>query len=143
MNNFLPNVQELFDAKGEPLGAILGPEAWALVREQILSRHGEPVPVREIAEPMGDWRDLVASWDFKYPVDLDVRCPLCGNETSDWEHDDPRKFMLTAANFGGLVTFRCLGCQAKIMKRHFKDIVKVEVKPFLPEKSARNLGRSK
>jgi len=141
MNASLPNVQELFDAKGESLGAILGPEAWALVRELVLAHYALPTPAPEIAEPLGDWRDLVAFWDFKYPVDLDVKCTLCGNETSDWEHDAPRKFQLTAANLGGLVTFRCLGCQAKIMKRHFKDTIKVEVKPFIPEKSVRNLGR--
>jgi len=141
MNAALPNVQEMFDAEGNPLGAILGPEAWGLVRELVLAHYAPPAAARELVEPLSDWRDLVAFWDFKYPVDLDVKCTLCGNETGDWEHDAPRKFQLTAANLGGLVTFRCLGCQAKIMKRHFKDTINVEVKPFVPEKSTRNLGR--
>ena len=138
----LPDFQELFDATGQPLGALLGPEAWALVRDTVLSRFAPgslAAPV--LAEPMEDWRALVKSWDFKYPVDLDVACPLCGNASPDWERDEPRKFLLTAANFGGLVTFRCLGCQAKILKRHFKDCLKVEAKPFQPEKSIRNTGR--
>jgi hypothetical protein len=136
----LPDFKEIFDAHGQPLGAFLGPEAWLLVREAVLARFApEPAPA---SEPLQDWRDFVQFWDFKYPVDLDVACPLCGNKTDDWEHDEPRKFLLTAANLGGLVSFRCLGCQAKIIKRHFKDVIKVEARPFQDQKSTRNLGRS-
>jgi hypothetical protein len=138
----LPEVQELFDAEGKPLGALLGPEAWALVRETVLSRYAPAQPAAPaIAEPLQDWRDLVQFWDFPYPVDHDVTCGECGNTTSAWELDEPRKFLLNAANLGGLVTFRCQVCQAKILKRHFKDCIKVETKPFQPEKSVRNLGR--
>lgn len=133
--------QELFDAKGQPLGALLGPEAWALVREAVLARYGKAEPAAEVVEPIQDWRDLVQCWDFKYPVDHDVNCELCGNATSAWELDEPRRFVLTAANLGGLVAFRCLGCGAKIIKRHFKDSIKVETRPFVDEKSPRNLGR--
>lgn len=143
MHTTLPDFQELYDAKGQCLGALLGPEAWALVREQILARFApEAAEPADVSEPIQDWNDLVQFWDFKYPVDVDVACPLCGNSTADWQHDEPRKFHLTAANLGGLVTFRCLGCQAKVMKRHFKDCIKVEAKPFVAEKSARNLGRA-
>jgi hypothetical protein len=143
----LPDFQEIFDASGSPLGAFLGPDAWALVREIVLARFASaPASVPASAplpeEPLTDWRELVQFWDFKYPVDLDVACPLCGNTSADWEHDEPRKFLLTAANLGGLVSFRCLGCQAKVIKRHFKDVIKVEARPFQPEKSVRNLGRS-
>lgn len=139
-----PEFQELFDAEGNPLGALLGVEAWTLVRDQVLARFAPQPPAAASLppEPIQDWRDLVAFWDFKYPVDLDVRCS-CGNQTDDWEHDEPRKFHLTAANLGGLVAFRCLKCQAKVIKRHFKDEVTVEIKPFVHEKSARNLGRSR
>ena len=145
MSAIWPDFQELFDAEGHSLGALLGPEAWAYVRERILARYASaatPAPVAPPAEPLGDWRDLLAFWDFQYPVDLDVKC-TCGNETADWEHDEPRKFLLTAANLGGLVSFHCLHCQAKVIKRHFKDSITVEVKPYIPEKSARNLGRSR
>ncbi len=135
--------QELYDAEGQPLGAFLGPEAWALVREAVLARYAQPAPPPEASEPLQDWRDLVQFWDFKYPVDHDVACEVCGNSTSAWELDEPRKFVLTAANLGGLVAFRCLGCGAKILKRHFKDSIKVETRPFIEEKSPRNLGRGK
>lgn len=134
--------QELFDASGKPLGALLGPDAWALVRETVLA-HFAPQTAPVVEEPIQDWRDLVQFWDFNYPVDHDVTCELCGNSTNAWELDEPRKFMLTAANLGGLVAFRCQGCQAKILKRHFKDCIKTEAKPFQPEKSVRNLGRGK
>lgn len=136
----LPDVQELFDAQGLPLGAILGPEAWSLVRETVLARYA-PSPPPAAVEPLQDWQALVEFWGFNYPVDLDVACPLCGNQSADWQQDEPRKFQLTAANLGGLVAFRCLGCQAKVIKRHFKDCIKIEAKPFTPERAARNLGR--
>ena len=137
-----PEFQELFDAQGQPLGALLGPEAWSLVREAVLARFSPAeAAAPAIEEPLQDWRDLVQFWDFPYPVDHDVACAACGNTTSAWELDEPRKFLLTAANLGGLVTFRCQSCQAKILKRHFKDGIKVETRPFLPEKSVRNLGR--
>lgn len=134
--------QELFDCEGKALGALLGPEAWELVREIVLS-HFAPVPAALPArpEPMQDWLDLVAFWDFPYPVDRDVSCSVCGTSTDNWEQDEPRKFFLTAANLGGLVTFCCATCQAKVMKRHFKDAIKVETRPYQPEKSVRNLGR--
>jgi hypothetical protein len=142
MNPISPEFQELFDANGQCLGAFLGLEAWQTVRDLVLARFApSQAPAPEVEEPLQDWSDLVQFWDFKYPVDLDVQCSLCGNETNDWQTDEPRKFRLTAANLGGLVTFRCLGCQAKIMKRHFKDTIKIEVKPFLPAKSSRNMGR--
>jgi hypothetical protein len=138
----IPGFQEIFDAQGQPLGAILGPEAWACVREIVVQRFSTPPIAAEKPEPLEDWRALVLSWDFKYPVDLDVTCPLCGSASADWEHDSPRKFMLTAANMGGLVSFRCLSCQARILKRHFYDTVKVEAVAFTPEKSLRNKGRA-
>ena len=135
-----PEFQEIFDESGAPLGAILGPEAWEMVREDVLARFA-PAPKLEATEPMQDWRDLVQFWGFSYPVDIDCHCPLCGNQTDDWEHDEPRKFILTAANLGGLVAFRCLGCKAKVLKRHFKDVIKVDATPFQEERSVRNLGR--
>jgi len=142
MNSNASDVQKIFNEQGQPLGAILGPKAWAMVRDEILKTFGgQPGPRALPAEPLEDWRILVQSWDFKYPVDLDVACPVCGNTTENWELDEPRKFWLTAANFGGLVTFHCLGCQAKIMKRHFKDVIKVEARPYTPERVNRNLGR--
>ena len=136
MNSVHPEFQEIFDAEGNCLGAILGSDAWLLVRDKILAKYQATLSVAsEVPEPMQDWNDLVQYWDFKYP------CSICGNETVDWQRDEPRKFYLTAANLGGLVTFKCLGCNSKIMKRHFKDSIKVEAKPFVPEKTARNLGR--
>lgn len=138
----IPGFQEIFDAQGQPLGAILGPEAWASVREVVLQHFSAPAAEPETVEPLDDWRVLVKNWDFRYPVDLDVACPLCGNESADWEQDSPRKFALNAANMGGLVSFRCLSCQARILKRHFYDRIKVEAQPYSPERSLRNKGRA-
>jgi hypothetical protein len=139
--NDIPDFQEIFDVNGQALGAILGPEVWAAVREEVLQRFSAPIAEPLHPEPLDDWRSLVLHWDFRYPVDLDCSCPVCGNESTDWEHDSPRKFMLTAANMGGLVSFRCLSCQARIIKRHFYDTIKIEAVPFAPERSVRNKGR--
>jgi len=136
-----PDFQEIFDAQGTPLGAILGPAAWALVRETVLGRFASPAAEPVMPEPLADWEGLVQTWDFVYPVDLDVAC-TCGNASADWRHDEPRKFWLLAANMGGLVTFRCLACQSRILKRHFDDAIVVEVRPFTPEKCLRNKGRA-
>jgi len=137
------DIQEIFDAQGNSLGALLGPEAWRIVRGDVLARLAPNLaaPVAALPEPLQDWAELVQFWDFKYPVDVDVACPQCGNQTMDWQLDAPRKFLLTAANLGGLVTFKCLACQSKVLKRHFKDTIRVEVKPYMPEKTARNVGR--
>lgn len=135
-----PAFQEMYDKSGEATGAILGPEAWLLVRDIILTRFAPTAPA-EKPEPLSDWNELVQFWDFKYEVDRDCACTLCGNSTENWELDEPRKFRLTAANLGGLVVFRCMSCKAKVLKRHFKDVIKVEVTPFQEERSTRNLGR--
>jgi len=135
-----PAFEEIYNKSGEPLGALLGPEAWLLVRDIILTRFAPAAPT-EKPEPISDWNELKQFWDFKYPIDYDCTCPLCGNATENWELDEPRKFRLTAANLGGLVTFRCMSCKAKILKRHFKDVVKVDATPFQEERSVRNLGR--
>jgi hypothetical protein len=50
--------------------------------------------------------------------------------------------MLNAANMGGLVSFRCLSCQARVIKRHFYDKIKVDATPFKAEKGIRNKGRA-
>ena len=135
-----PAFQEIFDKSGQPLGALLGPEAWELVRQTVLDHFG-PKQVAEKPEPIEGWRELLAFWDFNYPVDLDCNCPICGNMTDDWQQDEPRKFRLTAANLGGLVTFRCMGCQAKVTKLHFKNEIKVKAIAFQDERCPRNLGR--
>jgi DNA-directed RNA polymerase subunit RPC12/RpoP len=80
---------------------------------------------------MDDWELLKKYWDFQYAVDTDVFCENCGNTTENWEQDHPRKFYLKAASLGGLVTFQCAQCSARILKKHFKDSIKVELLPFL------------
>jgi len=122
---------KLFDEQGNLLGVFLAAELWKKV-EPVLAPYlpsAVPAAAPVLPEPLTDWATLQEFWDFSYPVDTDVQCPECGNETSDWQRDDPRKFRLVACNLGGLVRFECQGCKARIMKRHFKDKITVEVKP--------------
>ena len=131
---------ELFDAAGTPRGLLLSPELWAAVADQVRPillkalPHVDPAyrpEPEERPEPMDEWDTLLAYWDFAYPPSRDVTCEHCGNTTSDWTQDTPRKFRLRAANLGGQVTFQCQACRALVLKKHFKKHVAVECRPYV------------
>lgn len=135
-----PHFLELFDAKGAPRGVHISPELWALCQDAVLPGLTKalyqldpacrPEPV-EKPEPMAEWEQLLAYWDFTYPPAYDVHCDCCGAKTEDWRADDPRTFRLRNANLGGLVTFQCSACKALVLKKHFKKHLTVECKPFV------------
>ncbi|NDV19979.1 hypothetical protein GO013_11155 [Pseudodesulfovibrio sp. JC047] len=137
------HINELFDKDGNLIGALLSAEAWTTVKKPVLDtlgivdNHAEP----ERPEPLADWETLKQYWDFPYPVDTDVACEHCGNSTQDWAKDDPRLFRLSSANLAGLVCFKCMKCQAKILKRHFKDEITTECTPFQSSKISSKEGR--
>ncbi len=127
-------IQEIYDKDSNFLGTFISHELWLEVRSEImpvLEGHLAPDDRGEkpVAEPLQDWEVLKKYWDFKYPVDTDVHCSLCGNETENWQEDDPRKFLLKAASLGGLVSFECRQCGARVTKRHFKDQINVTAQP--------------
>jgi len=126
------HINELYDKDGNLIGALLSAEAWGAVRNDVLSTLGleEKVQVESTPEPTSDWETLQEYWDFPYPVDTDVQCDNCGNATEEWAADEPRKFRLTSANLAGLVSFKCMTCQAKVSKKHFKDEIRTECTPF-------------
>ncbi|PTN36524.1 hypothetical protein [Desulfonatronum sp. SC1] len=121
-----------FDAQGKPLGVFIPFALWEQLDQKTRNALERPTAkFQEIKEPIGDWEMLVSCWDFPYPVDTDVHCRLCDNQTQDWQQDNPRKFLLKAANLGGLVSFECAQCQARIRKNHFKDAIDVNcTQPF-------------
>ena len=132
------HVIEIFDKEGNSLGAIIDAEAWPafkpiLAREfGLFSQHGpEAKP-----EPMQDWEYLQQYWDFPYPPDYDVTCGHCGQQTENWSKDDPRLFRLRAASLSGLVTFICQNCNARIIKKHFKNEILSETHPYLEDKDS-------
>ncbi|BDQ34263.1 hypothetical protein [Pseudodesulfovibrio portus] len=137
------HINELYDKDGNLVGALLTAEAWAVVRDQVMSALGvvETPVEQERPEPISEWETLKEYWDFQYPVDVDVACENCGNSTEDWTADDPRLFRLTSANLAGLVAFTCTQCRAKITKRHFKDKVTTECAPYRDSKITRKEGR--
>jgi len=137
------HINELYDKDGKLIGALLTAEAWSHVRETVMSALGiqEKPAVAPIKEATGDWETLKQYWDFAYPVDMDVACAHCGNSTEDWSADEPRKFYLTSANLAGLVSFKCTACQAKVLKKHFKDEIVTECTPYRPEKDLNKEAR--
>ncbi|WP_319582738.1 hypothetical protein [uncultured Pseudodesulfovibrio sp.] len=137
------HINELFDKDGNLIGALLTAEAWNAVRDQVMTALGiqETPAVEEKPEPTADWDLLTQYWDFPYPVDMDVACENCGNKTENWSEDDPRRFRLTSANLAGLVAFKCMDCQAKVVKKHFKDEIVTECTPYLEEKITSKEGR--
>ncbi|WP_462324452.1 hypothetical protein [Desulfoplanes sp.] len=130
------NITPLYDTQGTMFGVFISPDLWKAIASEvqpIIDRHIEksrpPVP-----EPMDDWNRLLDFWDFPYGVDMDVTCEQCGNTTQDWTADDPRKFRLKAANIGGMTTFQCMECKARITKQHFKDKIACTCTPFSEKK---------
>jgi len=137
------HIHELFDKEGNPIGALLSAEAWTVVKDQVNATLGivDKSAKPERPEPISDWETLKEYWDFPYPVDTDVHCELCGNKTNDWTADEPRLFRLTSANLAGLVSFKCMNCQAKVVKKHFKDEIRTECSPFHESKIKSKEGR--
>jgi len=134
-----PAVLYLFDESETLRGVQLSAEVWAKV-EHLVRPHlpsSAPVAEPEQPEPLADWETLTQYWDFRYPHDYDVTCGACGQSTRDWREDEPRKFRLRGATLGGLVTFQCMDCKARILKRHFKDQIKTETQPFHEKKDPR------
>jgi hypothetical protein len=139
-----PYFSELHDDKGALLGAFVSASVWERAKDALLPIIQETLsqidPSRIQAEtkpappePMADLNLLLEYWDFTYPFTYDVACECCGATTDDWRKDDPRKFRLMAANIGGLVNYQCQGCQARVIKRHFKKHASSECRPFVQE----------
>ncbi len=123
-------ISYLVDAQGKPQGVVLDEELWARVRDHVLGVLERLCPSeRVIPEPMGDYVLLEKYWDLRYELPTDVSCEVCGATTENWREDEPRKFVLRAANMGGLLAFQCEACKARITKRHFKDKVTVTCAP--------------
>lgn len=135
------NIVHAFDAQGNPLGVFIPFAVWEQLDQHIRQALDAPnKQLQQIKEPIDDWEMLVSCWDFPYPVDTDVACQVCENQTQDWKQDSPRKFHLKAANLGGLVSFECCSCQARIRKNHFKDAIEVTCTPpvskYFPDASS-------
>lgn len=136
----IKHFQPLFDEHRNLLGVLLSPDLWkkgeARLSPVIDALLNELEPGREAVqpEPIKDWELLAQYWDFQYPLPTDVQCSLCGAQTDNWQADEPRKFRLKSANIGGLVNFQCQGCQARIIKKHFKKHVDVDCRPFSEKK---------
>jgi len=121
----------LYDNKGNFLGVMLGPELWEKTKHTIapILEAAKPQEEKIKPEPLHDWENLKAYWDFRYPVNMTVHCDACDNDTEDWEQDAPRKFRLKACNIGGLMRFECQKCRGIVTKRHFKDKIQCTCTP--------------
>lgn len=125
-------IRYVVDAQGQPQGVLLDEEMWRHVCKHVLAVLERHCPSEKaFVEPMADYELLVKYWDLRYDLPTDVSCETCGATTSDWQADEPRKFILRAANMGGLLSFQCQSCTSRVTKRHFKDKVTVTCTPHL------------
>jgi hypothetical protein len=128
-------IQPLYNETGNLQGVFISAAIWTEHQNQLeailfsqQSPESRSHPVKP--EPIKDWEHFLSYWDFNYPVEKIVKCENCGSHTEDWTADDPKKFMLKAANLGGLVSFQCIECRHRVTKKHFKDHICYECKPF-------------
>jgi len=143
---FKKDIQGFYNEQGDLLGVYISAKLWQKISadiDSILERALKEINqddtkekdgLDSIKEPVEDWENFLKFWDFRYPVEKKAVCQHCGNQTEDWQMDSPRKFVLTAANLGGLVSFFCTKCKARIIKRHFKDKIVYETIPFVERK---------
>ncbi|GAB7021623.1 hypothetical protein [Salidesulfovibrio brasiliensis] len=133
------HIRELYDKDGTLIGCLLTAEAWQAAGDQIKELLGlkEEVQQPKAKEPVQEWNTLKEYWDFPYQPKNDVRCDECGSSTEDWLQDEPRKFTMTSATLGGLVSYRCEKCRSRVQKKHFKDEVVFECTPYLDSKTER------
>lgn len=121
-DHFLP----LYDSNGTLYAVLLSADLWLRYRHKLepqvnaLLEEMEPT-VRP--EPLHEWEEFKAYWDFKYPLCADVSCGNCGAHTDNWLEDPQKLFRLRSAQLGGLVVFGCNSCGATVRKKHFKDHV--------------------
>ncbi|BDV00206.1 hypothetical protein TDMWS_02910 [Thermodesulfomicrobium sp. WS] len=128
-------IRYLVDAQGNRQGVLIDEALWPYVERAVLAALERLCPQeRVIPEPLADYELLQKNWDFRYPFCEAVECATCGAATENWRRDEPRKFMLRAANLGGLVAYQCLACKSRITRRHFKDKVSITCTPPCPER---------
>ncbi|MFO7728282.1 MAG: hypothetical protein R6X11_08130 [Desulfonatronovibrio sp.] len=131
---FNKQVQPLYNETGRLMGVFIAADKWfenekdleaILFPGQSSQSSPEARP-----EPVKDWEVFLSYWDFNYPEEKKVKCDNCGSNTEDWSQDNPRKFVLKAANIGGMVSFQCQQCSFRVTKKHFKDHICYECTPF-------------
>ena len=119
----------LYDSSGELYAVLLSADFWSRNRHKLeplfLSMIEEVEPVVR-PEPLQEWDEFKAYWDFKYPFCADVTCGNCGTRSEDWLSDPAKPFRLKSAQLGGLVVFHCTHCGATVRKKHFKVHVRFE-----------------
>lgn len=124
-------IRYLVDAQGRAQGVYLEEKLWQHVCPHVLAELEKLFPTEPVLqEPLNDFELLKKYWDLRYELPSDVCCESCGNSTNDWQADEPRKFILRAANIGGLLSFQCQSCKARVTKCHFKDKVTVTCTPL-------------
>lgn len=121
-DHFIP----LYTKQGDMYAVMLSAELWSKGKrrlEPLVRTLLEAMEPTERPEPLNQWEDFKAYWDFKYPYSAEVSCGNCGAQSADWLNDPEKPFRLKSAQLGGLAVFNCTKCGATIRKKHFKDHV--------------------
>ena len=111
-------VLKIFDASGNFIGVFIPAEQW-----EKISGAAPPNAPDEHSHDLAGFNELMESWTFSYPYDPSVICPVCGNASTDWREDADMPFILSSANMGGLLVFRCNKCDATIRHKYYKNKV--------------------
>ena len=116
----------LYDQNGRLYAILLSAKLWnhhKQVLERLIKGMLEEMEPTVMPEPLHEWEEFIAYWDFKYPISANVMCNNCNTHTIDWRSGPNKLFSLKSAQFSGLVVFRCNTCGATVRKKHFKDHV--------------------
>lgn len=123
------HVLYVVDKAGHIQAVQLSPELWAQVESTVLAKAKlleAPQSPADRPEAMGDFKEFMNSWDFRYPYDPAVTCPHCKTHSDNWQQDAEHPFHLTNANLGGLLVFYCKHCGGTVRVKHFRDHVATE-----------------
>ena len=128
----MQDILYLQDKQGTVYGVQLSPQLWEKVRILVHKAAANQNPEASPPEPLADWEEFKAYWDFRYPFCAKVTCAHCGAQSDNWEEDPAHPFMLRTAHLGGLLVFSCVACGTSIRKKHFKDHMVFEYSPPAP-----------
>ena len=123
-------IQRFYNEHGEFVAALVPAALWARCEPLFAGAPAEP----QADQALDDFKRFMESWDYRYPYDPAVKCPLCGAEAGDWREGGP--FQLKTASLGGTLIFKCSGCGADVRHKYFRYNFEIEADP--PRRASRD-----
>lgn len=122
-------VTRLYDANDALIAVQIPIDLWRLIEQKLTP----PTPVEPEPETApGEFERFLAAWDYRYPYDPAVECPVCGAESADWRADPEKPFALKTASLGGTLIFVCNACGANVRHKYFRYNCEKDAIPARP-----------